>query len=112
MATVKRNPRPPATTPEARENQLIAAAMDLAEKQLLEGTASAAVVVHYLKLGSIREQLERKKLEEENRLLTAKVDALASAADSSEMYRKALEAMQRYSGQEPGEVIHHEDFDD
>ena len=58
----------PALTPEARENQLISLAVDLAEKQLQEGTASSQVITHYLKLGSMRERLEREKLEEENKI--------------------------------------------
>ena len=64
----------PALTPEARENQLIAMAVDLAEKQLLEGTASSQVITHYLKLGSSRDRLEREKLQEENKLLRAKTE--------------------------------------
>lgn len=36
----------PALTPEARENQLISLASDLAEKQLREGTASSQVITH------------------------------------------------------------------
>lgn len=88
----------PALTPEARENQLIALAVDLAEKQLLEGTASSQVITHYLKLGSMREKLERKKLEEECATLAAKRDALESSANSERLYAEALEAMRSYSG--------------
>ena len=54
--------RPPATTPEARENQMVSLAIDLAEKQLAEGTASSQVITHYLKLATSREQLEKEKL--------------------------------------------------
>lgn len=88
----------PALTPEARENQLISLAVDLAEKQLQEGTASSQVITHYLKLGSTRERLERERLEEENKLLKAKTEQIKSAEKSEEMYRKALKAMSRYSG--------------
>ena len=88
----------PALTPEARENQLISAAVDLAEKQLLEGTASSQVITHYLKLGSTRERLEREKLAEENKLLRAKTKAIEEAADMKELYKNAIKAMQRYSG--------------
>ena len=88
----------PALTPEARENQLISAAVDLAEKQLLEGTASSQVLTHYLKLGSTRERLEREKLAEENKLLRAKTKAIEEAADMKELYENAIKAMQRYSG--------------
>ena len=88
----------PALTPEAREQQLISLAVDLAEQQLLDGTASSQVLTHYLKLGSTREKLERERLEEENKLLRAKVDAIKSAEKQEELYAQALKAMSRYSG--------------
>ena len=88
----------PALTPEARENQLISLAVDLAEKQLLEGTASSQVITHYLKLGSSRERLERERLENENKLIRARAEALASQKNMEEVYVKAIEAMKRYSG--------------
>ena len=62
----------PALTPESRENQLISLAVDLAERQLQEGTASSQVITHYLKLGSTRERQEKEKLEEEIKLLRAR----------------------------------------
>ena len=88
-----------ATTPEGRENQLISLAMDLAEKQLVEGTASAQVISHYLKLGSTRELMEQERLLRENELLTAKVENLASNKRVEELYEEALRAMRDYSGQ-------------
>lgn len=100
----------PATTPEARENQLIALAVDLVEKQMREGTASSQVITHYLKLGSSREKLEQERLAKENDLLDAKVEAMASAKRVEELYGKALEAMRSYAGQEPMEL--EMDFDD
>lgn len=90
--------RPPATTPEARENQLIAAAVDLAERQIREGTASAQVLTHYLKLGTTRERLEQERIRGENELLKAKVESLASAAHVEELYKNALKAMRAYAG--------------
>ena len=88
----------PALTPEARENQMIALAVDCAEQQLRDGTASSQVIVHYLKLGSSKEKLEKEKLEKENELLIAKIEAMQSAKASEELYAKAIEAMRRYSG--------------
>ena len=88
----------PALTPEARENQLIALAVDLAEKQLLEGTASAQVITHYLKLGATTARLEKEKLENENKLLKAKTQALESAERQEELYANAINAMRNYSG--------------
>lgn len=90
----------PAQTLEARENQLISAAVDLAERQLLEGTASAQVIVHYLKLGSTKERLEKEKLQKENELLRAKAEALQSAKRVEELYADAISAMRAYSGQD------------
>lgn len=88
----------PALTPEARENQLIALAVDLAEKQLREGTASAQVITHYLKLGATTAQLEKKNLEEEIKLKEAKTKALESAEKVEELYVNAINAMKRYGG--------------
>lgn len=91
----------PATTPEARENQLIAAAVDLAAKQLSDGTASAQVLTHYLKLGSSRERLEQERLTEEVGLLRVKAEAMESAKRVEELYGQALNAMRAYGGHEP-----------
>lgn len=88
----------PALTPEARENQMIALAVDLAEKQLMEGTASAQVITHYLKLGATTARLEKEKLERENELLKAKTKALESAERVEELYTNAINAMRNYSG--------------
>lgn len=90
----------PALTPEARENQLISLASDLAERQMREGTAASQVITHFLKLGTTRERLEQERLHRENLLLSAKVDQLASSKRVEELYEEALQAMRRYSGQE------------
>ena len=94
--------RPPATTPEARENQLVALAVDLAEKQLADGTASSQVISHYLKLGSSREKLEQERLTHENGFLQAKIEAMASAKRVEELYEAALGAMKSYAGESTG----------
>lgn len=93
--------RRPATTPEGRENQLISLAVDLAEKQIKEGTASAQVISHYLKLGSSREKLEQERLANENRLIDHKIEALQSAQRVEALYTDALNAMRQYAGQPP-----------
>lgn len=93
--------RRPGTTPEARENQLIALAVDLAEKQLEEGTASSQVITHYLKLGTTREILEKEKLQRENDLLKAKTHSLESMENTEALYREAIEAIKLYNGQDP-----------
>lgn len=88
----------PALSPEARENQMIALAVDLAEKQLIEGTASSQVITHYLKLGTQNHKLELEKLQKENELLKAKTDSLQSAQRIEELYADAIKAMQQYGG--------------
>lgn len=97
----------PATTPEARENQLIALAVDLTEKQLRQGTASSQVITHYLKLGSSRERLEQERLVNENLLTQAKIEAMEGVKRVEELYGLALDAMRSYQGQEPL----HDEFD-
>lgn len=94
-STIKRRP---ALTPEARENQMIALAVDLAEKQLMEGTASSQVITHFLKLGSSKAELEREKLAMENELIRAKTESIQSQKKMEEVYLNALNAMKRYSG--------------
>lgn len=88
----------PALTPEARENQLISLAVDLAEKQLQEGTASSQVITHYLKLGSTKERIEREILEKQKELISAKTEALQSAKRIEELYTDAISAMRKYGG--------------
>jgi cell division protein FtsL len=70
----------------------------LAEEQIRSGTATAQVITHFLKLGTEREKLERKRLEGENRLLEAKVESLASSSRIEELYEKAVAAMRSYAG--------------
>lgn len=98
---VNKSGRPPATTPEERENQLISAAVDLAEQQILNGTASAQVLTHYLKLGSSREKLEQLKLKNETELLITKKEMLDSEKRVEALIGEALEAMRAYSGHSP-----------
>lgn len=93
-----KTPRRRALTPEARENQLISAAMNLAEQQILDGTASSQVITHFLKLGSTREKEERDRLREENKLLKAKTKALERAEETRVAYDQVLKAMLTYSG--------------
>lgn len=91
--------RVPASSPEARENQLIALAEARAEEQLRNGTASSQVICHYLRLGSMREKLEREKLKSEVEMLTAKKEALESAKRVEELYSEAMRAVRSYRGE-------------
>lgn len=89
----------PALSPEARENQLVSLAVDLAEQQLRDGTASSQVITHYLKLGSTKERIEKQILEKQKELIEAKTQSLQSAQRIEELYANALDAMRNYSGQ-------------
>lgn len=93
-----RRKRPPATSPEDNERRLISLATELAERQLEDGTASAQVITHYLKLGTSREQLEQEKLRKEGMLLAARVEAMESAQRVEALYSEALKAMRSYQG--------------
>lgn len=99
----------PATTPEVRENQLIALAVDLVEKKLLDGTASSQEVTHFLKLGSSREKLEQERLRGEVEINRAKREMFESQKRVEELYGKALNAMRSYAGQDP---LEQEEFDE
>ena len=90
--------RKPATTPEGRENEMVSAAIDLAEKQIRNGSASSQVITHFLKLGSTREQLEQQRLKHENELTRVRIEAIESQKRVEELYMEALQAMRSYSG--------------
>lgn len=92
---------PPSPTPEGRENQLIAMAYDLAEKQMREGTASSQVISHFLKLGSTKDRLEREILFEQKKLISAKTGAIESQANAEELYAEAIKAFGLYTGEDP-----------
>lgn len=105
----KKSTRAPAKTQASREKQMTALAVDLAEKKLLDGTASGQIILHYLKLATTKENLEKEKLQAENELLKAKANAIKSTKNSEELYKNALDAMRSYSGQK---TLLNEDADD
>ena len=115
MASRRRSEEParisrrPATSPEAREQQVVSQAIDLAERQIQEGNASSQVITHFLKLGSSREQLEQQRIAHENELLKVKRESLESAKRVEELYEKAIGAMRAYQGVEEPIEIDHED---
>lgn len=88
----------PGLTPESRENQLISLAVDLAEQQLRDGTASSQVITHYLKLGSTKERLEKEILEKQRDLIVAKTNSMQSVDRMEKLYKNAIDAMRNYSG--------------
>lgn len=93
--------RRPATTPEGREQELAAAAYDLAEEQIRTGTASSQVITHFLKMGSTRERLEQERMRHEVNLMEVKREQLEGQIHIEELYKNAIEAMRGYSGLEP-----------
>ena len=99
-ATESKNKTPtrPALSAEAFENRLINKAYKAVEKRIDSGEATAAELVHFLRQGSIKEQLELEKLKKENALLTAKAESIASQKEVKELYSEAINAFRRYSG--------------
>lgn len=89
---------PPALTIESRENQMIAKAVDLAEKRIEEGTASDTLILHYLKLGTTRMQLEKAKLESEVELAKAKANSIKAEDHADQLYLDAMRAFSVYEG--------------
>lgn len=96
----------PALTPEARENQMISLAVDLAERQLMEGTASSQVITHFLKLGSTREKLEQELKIEEIKLQRAKTESIKAAEQNERIFKEAMEAFKGYRGEVDDEDDH------
>jgi len=91
---------PPATTIEGRNDQLIAAAFDLVERRIHEGTASAQETVHFLRMGSTKDRLEQEKLRRENLVLETRVKEMESRTSGDQLLERALAAFRGYSGQE------------
>lgn len=107
----KKRRQAPGRTLAAREKQLVNAAIDLAERQIANGTATSQVLTHFLKLGSVTEQIAREKAENEVILLKAKAEALESEKRVEELYKEALQAMREYSGTSKKDISE-ESFDD
>ena len=91
---------PAYASPEALENAMIAKSMQLAYKQLCDGTASSQVITHFLKLGTMKEKVELEKLKKENELITAKTDSIKNAQYSETLYKEAIDAFKVYSGKD------------
>lgn len=100
----------PARTVEEKEQEMIRYATDLAEQQLKDGTASASVITHYLKLGGTRASLEVEKLKRENDLLRAKARSIEESEAKSKLYQEAIDAMRLYSGNGGSHNYHEEEL--
>lgn len=99
MSNTPKRRRKPAQTVEDRENELVKSATDLAAQQLHDGTASPSVITHFLRLGSVREQLERQKLMKENELMEVKMAAIEASERREQEYSEAINALRRYKGE-------------
>ena len=88
---------PPVKSSEAREEQLTALAMDVAEKQMREGTASPLVISHFLKLGTERAKLESERIRKESELASAKVSAMGNEENIGKLVADVKQALMDYS---------------
>ena len=93
----------PSLSREADENQCISLSIDAAKKMLTEGTAPTSVILHFLKLATTREELERETMRLNQELMVAKKEVLESQARTEQLFAEAMKAMQKYSGNEPEE---------
>lgn len=87
----------PAHSREQQENRLVAHAMDAAEKRFDEGTASSQLIVHYLKLGTVREKLQLERMQNENLLLQAKIKAIEATQQKDVIFESVLSALKKYN---------------
>lgn len=101
--------RSPAKTPEERESTLISMAMDLAEQQIADRSASSQLLTHFAKLGSSREKLEQERLANENAVLRKKLETMEAAIDVKNLMEDALGAFRGYAGQRPAVEEHYYD---
>lgn len=89
---------PPALTPEAKESRIVAKAMDMAEEMIDNRTASSQILVHFLKLGTVRAELELEELRHKNALSKAKTDEIEGRKEHKQLYEKVLKHMRMYTG--------------
>ena len=89
---------PPAASDEERTMQMGSLAMDLAEMRMREGIASSAEILYFIKAASPEARLERIKLEEETKLIQARVTDIERSKNTEELYAQAIAAFQEYSG--------------
>lgn len=100
----------PALTAEARENQLVSLAVDLAEERLREGKATSQEIVYFLKAGSPDEKLKRQLLEAQAELAKAKAEAIRNEELNAQMFAEAIAAFKDYNGESYEETEPNPDF--
>jgi len=92
----KTGPRPKFKNQEAREKYLIGLAYDLVEERLLNGTATSQETVHFLRMGSAKEQRDAKLEEMQIELMKAKKEALDSQKNIERMLEEGFAAYTSY----------------
>lgn len=97
----------PARTVEGREQQMMALAMDLAEKKLRDGTASNMLICHFLKLATVQAELDKENTKADVELKKAKVKSIQDQKNMEETYEKAIEALKTYQG-----IRNEDDYED
>lgn len=100
----------PAKTPEARENQLINLAFNLAEKKLKEGTASSQLITTLINMGCTKMKYEIEKLKSDLKVANAKIEAFEGDKNRDLDYAKVLAAFKSYQGTQTDE--YDEDYDE
>ncbi len=79
------------------ERLLIGLAMNLAKKQLMDGTASSQVISHFLDLAKEERRRSLEKLKAETDLIRAKQEQIDSSKNIEKLYENAMLAMKSYS---------------
>lgn len=97
---------PPTFTDEARRNQLINLAYDLAEQRLRDGTATSQEVTTFLRMGQERTSLELEIMRAERDLAVAKAEAIRKESENQDLMREAIRAMSIYNGEMPEEEMY------
>jgi hypothetical protein len=86
---------------------MISLADEEAERRIRSGKASDSLLLHYLKLGTTKNELEKAKLEADKALAEAKVESIRQSKQTEELYAEAIKAMTIYTGH--GEEDDYED---
>jgi hypothetical protein len=93
-----RKRRAPAASPEAREDQLTALALNAMEERIRSGKATGAELVYLAKLGSVDTKLEREARSTQQELMKAKTKAIKAMENQEKLYEEAIAAFKSYGG--------------
>lgn len=93
-------------TDQGRESFLVNLALDIAEQQLLNGTASSQLISHFLKLGTQKYKLENERLRSDLKVAEAKIKDYENREDTKILLESALNAFKSYVGVSEEESNH------